>query len=185
MAFNIIPVSQLGRYKLDQQQQHPHHIIMDFLAPEFVQSIGQQPRTNTFSESDIEKVTLIYSDTSSYCDQFAKCARDISFVNCGRQLYSPWIWVGAEKWMDSPPFGWVWAFALLLLLMMRFDVQGFPFWSHIFARNVRVLPGVAWPILPRPLFIQFGEWKCWIIALAQVNWATVAPMNLVTKMEAI
>lgn len=69
MAFNIIPVSQLGKYKLEQQtsgngQTKPqsNHIIMDFLSPEFVQSIGQR---TTFSESDIEKVgnreTLIYS----------------------------------------------------------------------------------------------------------------------------
>lgn len=60
VAFNIIPVSQLGKYKLEQQtsgngQTKPqsNHIIMDFLSPEFVQSIGQR---TTFSESDIEKV---------------------------------------------------------------------------------------------------------------------------------
>lgn len=63
VAFNIVPVSQLGKYKLQQQHQQtssmnsggeqPNHVIMDFLSPEFVQSIGQRA---TFSESDIEKV---------------------------------------------------------------------------------------------------------------------------------
>lgn len=60
VAFNIIPVSQLGKYKLQQQQltggpanAQPNHIIMEFLSPEFVQSIGQR---TTFPESDVEKV---------------------------------------------------------------------------------------------------------------------------------
>lgn len=80
MAFNIIPVSQLGKYKLDGfNDQQQNHIIMDFLSPEFVQSIGQQQRT-TFSESDIEKVTLIYS-TKCYCDQFGNY-----YYYCSRRL---------------------------------------------------------------------------------------------------
>lgn len=65
VAFNIIPVGQLGKYKLEQQHNQANdnkdqqHAIMDFLSPDFLQSMGQR---NTFSESDIEKVMLIYTE---------------------------------------------------------------------------------------------------------------------------
>lgn len=60
VAFNIIPVGQLGIYKTPTTSGD---VIMDFLSPEFVQTLATQThqRSATFSESDIEKVTLIYS----------------------------------------------------------------------------------------------------------------------------
>lgn len=146
MAFNIIPVSQLGKYKLQQQQtttttkngigqEQSNHVIMDFLSPEFVQSIGQ--RTNTFSESDIEKVracdlscprinweTLLATGRRAGRATTVWNRESIQLWGCERG--GSVVQVKQKKWIDSPTRG---RLCSVIRCWWSGTTRGFPF-SH-------------------------------------------------------